>query len=68
MDYQHSETMSNTFGGNNYSNDCNNMSIDQRYENGQTNNTTSMDNVSTLMNQMGVGETPITNTLFYQTL
>ena len=56
MDYQQSETMGNTFGGG----DCStsNMSIDQRYENGQSNNTTGMDNICNQFSQQSMNDGP----------
>ena len=59
MDKAGFETMGNTFGGNNYSNDYSNtMSIDQTYQNGMANNLYSMDNLS---NMMSINEANMNN-------
>ena len=49
MDHQQSDTMSNTFGGNNYSDDYSNT-IDQTYQNGMNNNLYSIDNLTNMIN------------------
>ena len=59
MDKAGFETMGNTFGGNNYSNDYSNtLSVDQTYQNGMTNNLYGMDNLTNLMQNNTMAEGP----------
>jgi len=61
MECQQSETIGNTFGGNNYSDQYTNtmnMDVDQRYENGQINNTTGINNITNMFGQQNMNDGP----------
>ena len=59
MDCQNSENMSNTFGGNNYSNDYSNtMTTNQTYQIGMNNNLYSIDNISNSLSQTTMNNGP----------